>query len=708
MKFSRNWIGEYVDLSAATNGEPEALSQRLTAAGLAVEYQEPAGDDVLLDIDVTTNRVDAMSHVGLAREVSTLYGLPLTLPSTALQESAEPVTDAVRITIEDGRCARFSARVVRGVKVGPSPEWLVRRLAAVGGRSINNVVDVTNYVLWELGKPIHAYDLATLAGAEIRVRAAREGETLVTLDGVSRKLDPEILVIADAERAVGVGGVMGGEETEVTGATVDVLIESAHFDPRAIRRGAQKLGLKTDASHRFERGADPEITAFAADRAARLIQEIAGGEILSGVLDVRHDPGADWVRRGRLDLARLDRFMGVAVDPAAVEAWLTRLGFELRAEGEGPGGKRIWQVRVPTWRYYDFAPTAPSGLCYEADLFEEVARIHGLDDIPATFPPHTRVEPPASAVQLARRRVQEHLAACGHAEAINFAFHDPPSLTALPSLASEERGEGGGALELVNPLSELYSVMRRSLLPGLLASARFNQRRGASAVRLFEVGRVFFPSTGGDDPFPVEVEMVGLVAGGNLGSAWEHAVEIDFYDLKGAVESLAECFGRGLRFRAAPVTGMVDGTAAEILTRGEGEEDEEVVGLIGRLAEEESYPLYAAELRLDFLAVATDIPQLTIASRFPGVAVDLTFTHALSVDWEEIRRAISEVRPRDLVAFRLKDRYTGKGVPGGAVNTTIAFAYNAADRSLTQEEVNERNQALAAELHHRFGLKGAP
>ncbi len=696
MKFSLAWLRDLVDLPE----EPATVASRLTAAGLAVEQVEEAGSDTVLDVEVTTNRVDAMNHLGLARELAAIFDRPLRMPDASPPEAAEPAAGAVRVSIADPGCHRYAARVVRGVRIGPSPAWLRARLEAIGGRSINNVVDVTNYVLWELGQPIHAFDFAKVGGREIIVRAARAGEKLVTLDGVERELDLETLVIADAAEPVGLGGVMGGQASEVTEATVEVLIESAHFSPKAVRRTARRLGMHTDASHRFERGSDPEMCAFAASRAATLIRQVAGGEVLAGVVDVRREPDRSWRLQGRLAQARLDRFVGIPVPPADVERWLTRLGFELEREGED-----AWRVRVPSWRWYDFqsprtaaGPGGGVGECWESDLFEEAARLLGLDAIPATLPATRGGDAPPSPAIIRRRQVARHLAACGYAEAIHYAFHDPVDAAKLPAL------KPGAPVELANPLSERYSVMRRSLLPGLVESARFNQRRGAAAVRLFEIGRVFFarsilhrPASGATPELPEEVEMVGLVAGGSVGSPWQRLAEIDFFDLKGAVEGLAAGFGVEIEARPAVLPGLLEGATAELLSRGE------VVGYLGRLAEEEGCPLFVAELALPALGEGPAGLEVEASSRFPGVAADLTLTHGTEVPWAELAAAIEAHRPSILTGFELKDRYQGPGVPEGAVNTTIAFAYGAPDRSLTQEEVNAAHLALANQLESRYG-----
>ncbi|HXU44406.1 MAG TPA: phenylalanine--tRNA ligase subunit beta, partial [Thermoanaerobaculia bacterium] len=692
----------------------------LTGAGLAVERTEERGGDVLFDVEVTTNRPDAMCHFGIARELSVLLDQPLRWPEPAFPEAGSGTAEAVTVTIADpDLCSRYAARVVRGVRIGESPEWLRRALLSIGLRSINNVVDVTNFVLWESGQPLHALDLAKIAGGALAVRRAASGERLTTLDGVERALDPDVLVIADAERPVALGGVMGGLASEVTDSTVDLLLESACFDRRAVRLASRKLGMHTDASHRFERGTDLEFCRAAADRAAALILEVAGGEPAAGAVDVR--AGSRRPRRGRLEHAKLCAFVGAEIPSAAVGRWLAGLGFA--PESSEPGA---WDVSVPSWRYFDFdprrtPPDAASEEIYPADLYEEMLRLYGFDPVVPTLPALGGADAPKNPIVERRARIQGHLAAAGFAETIQYAFIDERDDAAFPHVGRTARPER--TVPLVNPLSERYGVLRRSLLPGLVESARFNKRRGAAAVRIFEVGRVFFAA---DDErsLPDQPERVALLCGGRVGTPWERPAELDFFDLKGAVESLAESWGVELTFRAATLPAFEPGVSAEILAAAGGEAS--VVGLIGRLAGEEGYPLFAAELAADALlpepaeflarggALEPGAPgvldasglEVEAPSRFPGVAADLTLTHSLDVLWRDLDRSIRELAPADLVAHGLVDRYRGKGVPDGAVNTTIHFLYNADDRSLTQDEVNERQAGLTRALESRFGWKG--
>jgi phenylalanyl-tRNA synthetase beta chain len=704
MEFSLDWLSAYVDLPA----DRDDLARRLTAAGFAVE---DAGERVF-DIDVTTNRADCMNHFGLAREIAVLYGQPLRRPLATPAEAAERAENAAKVVIDDFEgCPRYSARVVRGVRIGPSPEWLRERLEAIGVRSINNVVDVSNFVLWELGQPLHAFDLPKLAGRAVVVRRARSGERLVTLDGQERELDADMLVIADAQRAVALAGVMGGLDSEVTDATHDILIESAHFDRKRVRVAAKRLGMHTDASHRFERGTDPEICVEAASRAAALIVEIAGGTVLAGAIDVR-DESRVWRRRGRLDVAKLDAFAGAEIDPADSERWLTGLGFgvdrsgggedadaggdghtDIDTDGDGPLAGP-WAITVPSWRYFDFQPRPePPNEVYPQDIYEEVLRVFGLDRIPAALPGIPGADAPRAETLIRRERTRRQLAASGYTEAIHFAFLDPARDAAFPSLRPEAK-----PIPLANPLSEQYSVLRRSLVPNLVETARFNQRRGLAAVRMFEIATVFFDNPGAR--LPDQPEHVGLVCGGRLGTPWEREVELDFFDLKGVVEALGDAFGVRLEARPADLPGLLAGNAAELLRGGRG------VGYVGRVAEEEGYPLYVAELAMADLAGGDVSLQVEPPSRFPGISADFTLTHAVEVPWAEIEEVVRTHAPEDLVSWKLKDRYRGPGVPEGAVKTTISFHYNAGERSLTQEEVNARQLALHQELERRFGWKG--
>ncbi len=677
MEFSRNWIGRYVDLP-----ELDKLCDALTKSGLAVEGLQERDGDVLMDLDVTTNRPDCMNHFGLAREVAVLFGLPLRPPAVELNESAERTDELLEVVLTARECPEYVARIVRGVQVGPSPDWLKEQLAAIGHRSINNVVDITNFVLWETGQPIHAFDLDKIEGDKIDVRFAREGESLKTLDGETRKLTPGVLVITDASGPIALAGIMGGFDSEVTESTRNVLIESGHFDRTAVRKGARQLGMHTDASHRFERGADPAACRPAADRVAALLQELAAGEVLAGAIENPH-PDYFGSFEGTVDLGRLNRFAGVEYAPERIEGVYRALGFEPRSED----GRLL--VTVPTWRYYDFWQRRSDGDVWEADLFEEPMRILGFDEIPAALPTLSDPDEGSSLEHRKRENIRELISACGFCEAINFAFQHRGADQRFPGI-----GAVGEPVTIANPLSEQYEVMRRSLLPNLLDSALFNTRRGATAVRIFEIGRLF---PGGDAE---EIEALALIDGGS-GSIWDRRAEVDLFTLKGVLEGLFERFDGRLKVRAAELRGFVAGTASEVVV------GEQVVGYLGEIEDDElSFPLYAVELATSALNEAELPEPVQAPSRFPSVDADLTLTHALDVPWSEISSDIAAAEVEYLAEHRLKDRYAGKGVPEGAVNTTIHFLYNAVDRSLTHDEVNERQRALTERLERRFGWRG--
>jgi phenylalanyl-tRNA synthetase beta chain len=678
MLYSLDWLAEYVDLPPET----ATVADRLTSIGFAVEGIESRDGQVVLDLEVNPNRPDCMNHLGMARELAAALPCSLRPPRIGWSPAVEAEqTPDVRVEIEDeDGCPRYAAIVVRGVRVGSSPEWLKRRLEAIGLRPINNVVDVTNYVLWEYGQPLHAFDLARLASPRIIVRRALSGERLVTLDGEDRSLDSDMLVIADDDGAIALAGIMGGLTTEVGDGTTDILIESAHFSPKVIRRGARKLAMHTDASHRFERGSDEEACLEAARRAATLIAELAGGDLPETVVDCRR--GQKWEAHGRLDLDELEAFVGADVPGELVEGVFPALGFDLQKDGES-----TWRVAVPSWRRFDLEVDA-EGRVYPAHLYEEALRFFGYDKVQASLPSVGGPDEGSSENHELREQLRRTLVASGLAETVTYSFYDGRSDELFPGLVA-----GGVPLTISNALSEQYSVMRRSLLPNLLAGARFNQNRGAAAVRLYEIGHVF---PGGDHQ---ELEALGIVLGGTTGMPWSRSVDLDFFDLKGIVDSLTDGGCVDLEFEAAEIPGFVNGTACRVFGAG----DQRPCGYMGQVDEAElAFPLYAVELEARVLARSAAV-SISPPSRFPGVAMDLTLTHPVEVEWSAIAESVEENRPGDLRAFGLKDRYQGPGVTEGSVNTTLFFLYNSSERSLTRDEVNDRHERLAGVLRERFG-----
>src|SRR6266704_2733487 len=493
MKVPLSWLREFVDVAV----EPGRLGEDLTLAGFALDGLESDGKDAVLDIDVTTNRVDCMNVYGLAREVAVLYGLPLGRLELSLAEKGAAASEVLEVGIEAlDLCPRFSARVL-DVRLGPSPAWIRDRLDSVGVRPIHNVVDLTNYVMMEMGHPSHAFDLARIPEGRLRVRWAREGEKLHTLDGVQRSLSTRHGVVAGPQEALALAGIMGGASSEVSEETKVVALEAAYWEPLAIRRAARALGMHTEASHRFERGADPEATVIALARIAHLLEKIGAGTTRPGVIDRVAVPRAK--RTLSLRPARVRAVLGVDVPQPKAEAILSGLGFRVEpgkdTERWGVEERKSISVEVPSWR---------GDVGREADLIEEVGRHFGLDKIPPSIPP-ADARGGLGLGQAEERTVRDTLVAAGLTEAITYSFTaETPVGTAGPAR--------DGVLALENPLADAQSVLRSSLvLPGLLEALDANQRQGRRDVAFFEVGRVFYPGPG----LPIEERRLGILLAGH-------------------------------------------------------------------------------------------------------------------------------------------------------------------------------------------------
>src|SRR5688500_2238077 len=448
MKISLNWLKEFVDIPVPA----DVLGHKVTNVGLAVELQEDNGDDTIFELDITTNRPDCLSHLGVAREVAAIFGSTLQSPTYSVNESGTPAAQIFSVQIDDGTlCGRYCGRVIAGVRIGPSPQWLKSRLETLGVRPINNVADITNYVMLELGHPMHAFDADKLEGRRIVVRSAVAGETLRTLDAVERELNPSILVIADSRRPVALAGIMGGEETEISAHTVNVFLESAYFQPKSIRKTARVLGMSTEASYRFERGADSEMASKACDRAAALIAEIAGGTVHQGILDVF--PGRNPAIGCTLRRDRIPAFLGAAVDDAIVERIFGRLGFKYTRQRGG------WSVEVPSFRVDVFD---------EEDLLEEIARHHGYDKFPFALPP-ARSAGASLPSETRLRALRQVLMSTGYSEIYTYSFSDE----------AEERlfYPDIEPVRLSNAMSEEAAILRTSLVPSMLRAVQRNLNR---------------------------------------------------------------------------------------------------------------------------------------------------------------------------------------------------------------------------------------
>jgi len=708
MKVLLSWLREFVDVP----GTAEQIAATMSVRGFAVEgidalaeYTEavsadgavartPASSaDAVIDFEVTANRPDCLSVAGMAREIATAYGLQVRRPvvggsSLALTSLKSVEQGDIEIAIENKElCPRY-AGAVADVKVGPSPDWMQARLRAAGVRPISNIVDVTNYVLLELGQPMHAFDHAKLGGGKIRVRTAQSGETLRTLDGQMRTLSPDMLVIADAQRPVAIAGVMGGADSEVSAETQTIVLESAYFTPQSVRRTSKTLGLKTEASIRFERGTDPRLPVTAMERACALLELIRAGTARGTIVDrypLRLEPAVLRLRRDRIT-----GLLGTAVPDADIKRILESLGFALRdadtpSTSLGAGG---WDVTVPTRRV---------DVLREVDLIEEVARHYGFDRIPVTFPALTVPPPPIDPRITQTRALRAIMTGAGFSEAVTFGFIAEPA--ALPFAAE------GDLVPIANPLSESFAVLRPSVLPGLVAAVAHNRRREQRDVRLFEIGARFSRPRG-------ERRSLALAWTGAVGADhWSGGTRaVDFFDVQGVAERVCHALRVDARFEGVAEPWLVPGRGAAIVADG-ARGDARRIGAIGLLASSivEQYELsasdavYVAEFDLDSVPPVEDDLQIEALPRHPSMTRDISILVADTLAAGTVRHTIQENAPGTLVRVTEFDRYQGKGIPDGQVSLSLRLTFRTPDRTLTDGEVQSALDAVLAALKHHHG-----
>jgi phenylalanyl-tRNA synthetase beta chain len=664
-----SWLREFV----AFDVEPRRLADDLTAAGLAVDAIDSVGGESVLELDVTTNRVDCMNVYGVAREVAALYGSGLRPPDTAVDAQGAPASEALRVTIAaPDLCGRFSARLV-DVRVGPSPAWLRDRLELVGIRSINSVVDLTNYVMVELGQPSHAFDLERVPGAELVVRWSRAGERLTTLDGIERALPERVGVIAGTggEPVLALAGIMGGASSEIHEGTKLVALEAAWWQPLAVRRAARALGMHTEASHRFERGADLATGPVALDRLAHLLVKIGAGSVRHGHVERKgSEPRA---RTVRLRSARVSALLGVEVPRLQQLRTLEALGFLV----SGAGGDA--EALVPSWRL---------DVAGEADLAEEVGRHFGLDKIPSALPPSGRVGGLRRSQQR-ERRIREILTGIGMTEVVNFAF-----------VAGAELPQGPG-VRLANPLSVEQDTLRSSLVvPGLVSTLRDNLRLGRRDLAVFELGRVFVPGA----ERPREERRLGILLAGQWHPRhWSAPTRpFDLYDIKGIVELLFARLGEPMPRldQTAPAPAFLHpGRAARFVREGKP------AGFAGALHPDLRERLElkdeAVVLELDLeelLEAEPKVARFHVLDRFPAVERDLSILCDEATPAAEIDARVRQAAGPWLRSVSLVDRYTGNQVPPGKVSLTVSLRFQDRERTLTSDEVQAAVDAVVAEL----------
>ena len=699
MKILVSWLRDFVDVTAS----PEEIAKTMSVRGFAVEGLEHidwnsseariAKADAVIDFEVTGNRPDCMCVMGMAREIAAAFNLPMRRPVARGKSGEEEDGSSLRlaslkavdksdvdVVIENPElCPRY-AGAVADVTIGPSPGWMQARLQAAGVRPISNIVDVTNYVLLEMGQPMHAFDFTKLAGAQIVVRTARAGESIRTLDGQMRELAGDMLVIADAERPVAIAGVMGGAESEVADGTTVIVLESAYFNPLSVRRTSRKLTLKTEASMRFERGLDPRLPVTAMERACALLETTGAGRARGTIVD--RYPARVEPRSVRLRRAKIAGLLGAEVPDADVKRILESLGFTLRDGTDGG-----WDVNVPTRRV---------DVTREVDVIEEVARHYGFDKLPSTFPPLAAAPPPIDPRIGRARHLRHVMTAAGFSEAMTFGF--------VASAAAAPFALEGELVPIANPLSENFAVLRPSALPSLVDAVAHNRRREQRDVRLFEVGARFSRTTG---------ERRSLACAWTGAAGAEHwsggAREVDFFDMKGIVERIGDSLRLELTTATHGETWLVAGRSAAVMAGGTR------VGVMGQLAPAiaeahglpSNDPVYVAEIDLDSADAVAPAEEARVEAlpRYPSVTRDISILIDATLPADSVRATIRDAAPPTLVQVREFDRYQGKGVPEGQVSLSMRLTFRASDRTLTDAEIQTAMDAILAALRDRHAAQ---
>jgi phenylalanyl-tRNA synthetase beta chain len=695
MKVVYNWLKQFVDLNAA----PADLRARLSLAGIAVDSIEETAAGPVLDAEVTANRPDCLGHLGIAREVAAIYRLPLKPLHPELKESAEKAADATRVEIEaSDLCGRFTARVLRGVKVQPSPDWLRQGLEAIGEKSINNVVDVTNYVMFEVGHALHAFDFDRLSEKRIFVRRARPGEKIRTLDGVERSLLKDMCVVADAARAVGIGGVMGGADTEISFSTRNVLIECAWFDPIAVRRTSKALGLRTEASYRFERGADPHMADLASRRAAELIQQIAGGELLAGVVDVYpHRESETKIQFSRKELLRV---MGADIPDRDIEEILSALGFHpVRVDANrGSEGSLAanWECRQVSWR---------RDVTRGIDLIEEVARHYGYDKFPARLPP---AKLPAHRLPHAEAqdRLRERIVALGYQEIVEIPIVD----TQLNEIF---RPQDLTPAVIANPLAEDAGVMRSTGTVSMIRALEWNLNHGQRNVRLFEIGKTYELRDG--QPVETSVLTIGATGDARAKTIYEPAREYRFPVLKGDLDVVGDLAG-GFSWQSGGPPWLATAIATRIFlaqTDGKDASNRRPTGIAGQLARRIADQLklrqdvFVAELKLEPLLQSIEAAdaarRFKPLPRFPAVERDFSLVLADGVTFAQVRQTISQLGIPEIITIEAADLFRGGQVPVGKFSLMIRVKFQSAEATFTDSQLNDFSARIVNALQQKLG-----
>jgi len=667
MKISLNWLKDYIQTGLAAGEIADILSD----LGFPCEGIAELDDDFVIDVEITSNRGDCLGYIGIARELAAATGKELKIPAVHLDESEKDVTAFTNVEIaEPNLCHRYTARIIDGVKIGPSPDWMKKRLEAIGMRSVNNVVDATNYALMETSQPPHAFDFAKIAEGKIIVRKAVAGETIVSIDGSKCELDRNMLIIADAERPVAVAGVMGGLDTEVSDTTTTILLEDAYFDPVSVRTTSRRLSLPSEASFRFERTVDVEMVDLASKRTAELIKQVAGGTIAKGVVDIY--PKKPAKKQVTLRLARLKKLLGIEIPAEKVTEILSRLSFRPERSDDSI------ICSVPSWR---------SDIYREADLIEEVARVNGYSKVPTERKIKIEVVP-VDARQKSVEGIGRYLNGCGFYETINVTFEDE-SITALFAGGDEKK-----YLAVKDVSRKNANILRKSLLGSLLSVLRTNLNAKNTPCRIFEIADIFIPA-GKSGQLPIESTKLALVC------------DSDLQDLRGAVEGLIKSIDRNAQAIFTPVELVWAGAGAEIGVNGR------TIGTAGMVSQ-------AVRDKFDFKDVAPVAAELDFAelmalqsgpvkvrpiARYPAVERDLSIIVDENVPWSEIAEAVSKKAPAELEDVRFVGIYHGKGIPSGRKSVTLSLRFRNQDGTLTHETVDSFEGGIMKSLAKSVGAE---
>jgi phenylalanyl-tRNA synthetase beta chain len=689
MKVQVDWLKEYTEIDVPA----DELGHVLTMAGLEIESHEtvdlPDGEkSEVLELNVTPNRGYCLSHIGVAREVSALLNKSLKLSdpikALATKSGAVAVEDRVSVeNLEPELCPRYCALVIENVKVGPSPKWLKDRLIAIGLRPINNIVDITNFVMMEYGQPLHAFDRGLLAGNKIVIRRAKKGEPFASLDGTELKLEPDALVIADGDRPVALAGIMGGTNSQVSEATSHVVLESACFDPATVRKGSKKYGLRSDSSYRFERGVDWNGVVSAQARAALLIKELASGEICSGRIDIYPEAGKPIVVP--LRVSRVNQLLGGSFTAEQIQGLLSRLGMEIAEPSE------TMQVKIPSFR---------PDLSREVDLIEEIVRIDGFDKVGTVFPV-AGVRPVKIAVrQKIIKKVREVLCCTGFSETVHYSFIENAHAEEFKMAFALEQDQ---MIVLKNPLSSENDTMRTSLIPGLLKTAALNLSKGQKPLKLFEVGSVYFANSNKNRT--EKAVLSAIVLGPYELTPWKpRGKEYDFYDLKGTLETLAEHLHLKLETSPGSKSFLMPGKSVRVHVNGielgylaQVDPEQKLVHEIGQ-------NVYALELDLGALenAISSSIQFQKIA-KFPETYRDISILVDRQVTSEQVAGLILKTGTPLIQKVELYDHFEGKKIQADKKSLTFALSFQSAERTLSDEEVTPLFERIIKTLESELG-----